>query len=299
MEHKPETPEDCPICVRVEKVIQSNPNVSKSLSEDEYAELVNQVKSAIMNKEIKETTRGIQMSEEKYVMNKSSFEDLYDTVATLISINEKMADRIEIQDKTIMKALGIVAEHDSVLKSFGEADEMPMNYAEEDVEGEMPGEMGEGMEAAVPKYEYKRDEAGELVLDKAGDPIIKVDENGEPIIKEEEEMIEDEVPMGDEMPMDDAMAAPPADFPAKMAAMEKRAFEAGFHAGHTELKKQQGVEVKPAEFTKGVNRPVATADVKTQAAVEDMTKSMPSDKDLANMSTTEVNNWLRETEKKR
>ena len=295
MEHKPETPEDCPICVRVEQAIKSNPILSNRLSEDEHAELVNQVKSAIMNKEIKKTTRGIQMSEEKYVMNKSSFEDLYDTVATLISINEKMADRIERQDKTIMKALGIVAEHDSVLKSFGEAEEMPMNYAEEEVEPAMD----EGIEAAVPKYEFERDEAGELVLDEAGDPIIKVDETGAPIIKEEEEMIEDEVPMGDEMPVDDAMVAPPADFPAKMAAMEKKAFEAGFHAGHAELKKQQGVEVKPAEFTKGVNRPVATADVKTQAAVEDMTKSMPSDKDLANMSTTEVNNWLRATEKKR
>jgi hypothetical protein len=187
-----------------------------------------------------------------------------------------------------MKALGIVAEHDSVLKSFGEADEMPMNYAEEEVEGEMPEEFGEGMEEAKPQYE--KDENGTLILD----------ENGDPIIIEEGEMIEDEIPMDAEMPMeDDAMAAPPADFPAKMAAMEKRAFEAGFHAGHAELKKQQGVEVKPAEFTKGVNRPVATADVKTRAAVEDMTKSMPSDKDLANMSTTEVNNWLRETEKKR
>jgi hypothetical protein len=289
MEHKPETPEDCPICVRVEQAIQSNPILSNRLSEDEHAELVNQVKSAIMNKEIKKTTRGIQMSnEEKYVMNKSSFEDLYDTVATLISINEKMADRIERQDKTIMKALGIVAEHDSVLKSFGEADEMPMNYAEEEVEGEMPGEMGEGMEEAKPQYQ--KDETGALILD----------ENGDPIIIEEGEMIEDEVPIGGDMPMeDDAMTAPPADFPAKMAAMEKRAFEAGFHAGHAELKKHTCVEVKPAEFTKGVNRPVPTADVRTQAVVEDMNKNMPSDKDLANMSTTEVNNWLRATERKR
>lgn len=172
MSEKPENPTECPVCLRVEGALDGSRVFHERLSEDEQAELLSLVQSAILNRNITKTTRGIKMSDEKYVISKASFEEFYDTQNTLVAIIEKMVDRIEKQDAVIMKFGAALS--DIIAKDMDNM--MEDEYVEEEVEDEE--------------------------IDGADEGVVEDEEEDEVEAPVEEEVVEEEKPA---MPMD-AMA---------------------------------------------------------------------------------------------
>ena len=245
------------------------------LSETELADLVQKIQAAVLNKEVKKTERGINMADEKYVISKASFEDFYETQDTLVSIMEKMVDRIEKQDQIIMKFGAALTE--VMAKDYGMPPEMPLPVQEEEdvIEEEVPvsaesAESEEGAESAL----------GEL--EEAEGAIAASEEEEEKAKEEIEEAKSAEsglVPGVEQAPMMEE----------KLAA-EKSIFEAGYKAALADLQKN-GVNVKPLETpATAAPRPVVPAP--TTVVAKDL-DSIP-EKDLANMTPNQINNWLRE-----
>jgi hypothetical protein len=247
----------------------TDPVLRTRLSETEVATLVKRVQSAILNKEVKKTERGINMADEKYIISKASFEDLYETQGTLVTILEKMVDRIEKQDQVIMKFGAALTEVMS--KDFGMPQEMVAAPEDADVvEEEVPVEEDvlEGEEAELGEAEEELEE-------------------GEEDVNEVKEEVEEE--KAGVAPVPGAMAPPMME--EKLAA-EKSAFEAGYKAALAEMQKQTGVAVTPLEVPNtAAPRPVVPA---ANPVVGKNDLDSISEKDLANMTPNQVNTWLRE-----
>jgi hypothetical protein len=268
----------------------TNPVLRTRLSETELAELVQIVQSAILNKEVKKTERGINMADEKYVISKASFEDFYETQDTLVSIMEKMVDRIEKQDQVIMKFGAALTEVMS--KGFGNPEEMAVASQEEGLELEDDG--ADVMEEEVPMAEGELEEgvpvSPQEKLEQAQEELVQAQENvaqAEAEVKGEGVGVEGEMAGG--VPVPGQEAGPPM-MEEKMAA-EKSAFEAGYKAALAEMQKKTGVEVTPLEVpTSAGSRPVVPAASPTMVKT---LETLP-EKDLANMTSAQINAWLRE-----
>jgi hypothetical protein len=266
----PDTPTECPICQRVENTLKMCPLLRGKLSETELAELVREVQTAILNKEVKKTERGINMADEKYVISKASFEDFYETQDTLVSIMEKMVDRIEKQDQVILKLAGVTTE--LLAKDFGMPAEMPVPEADV-VEEDVPFEEEEVSELDMAEEEMEESEEEEA--------------EAEEDVEDVKEKIEGEVAGVEPVPE----VAPPM-MEEKLAA-EKSAFEAGYKAALAEMQKKNGVEVTPLEVpTKTAARPVVPAATPVAKTVDNL-DALPA-KDLATMTPNQLNTWLRE-----
>jgi hypothetical protein len=267
----PSAPEECPICNRVEQTLMTSPILRQRLPETEIVSLVEKVQSAILNKEVKKTERGINMADEKYVISKASFEDFYETQDTLVSIMEKMVDRIEKQDQVIMKFGAALTEVMS--KGIGMGEEM------------MPVDESAGLyEEEVPVEEGVLQDEGEE-LEEVGDDLLEDEEDVNEVKEEVEEEKAGVEPVPGQM-----MAAPPM-MEEKLAA-EKSAFEAGYKAALNEMQKKTGVAVTPLEVpTSNGARPVvpSASPVVGKTQLDNL-----SEKDLANMTPNQINSWLRE-----
>jgi hypothetical protein len=261
MSQVPETPRECSICKRVEQVLGADGALTERLSEHEIAELIKKVQYAILNKEEMKNTGGTNMSDEKYVISKASFEDFYETQDNLVSIIEKMVNRIEKQDQVIMK--------------FGAA---------------LSGLLADQMDPEAPVEDEGADlveEDVELGEDSEGGEVDVDDEIVDEEVGEEEE---EEVPAEDEFAEKGPVEGNLQDMLGKA---QKAAFEAGWKAREAELKKQNGIPVNVSEIPSGGNRPVPTADVQTAQVAGQVKKSF-TDSELAKMTPTQVNQWLKE-----
>jgi hypothetical protein len=269
MKEVPQSPNECPICQRVEKTLLGDKGLSERLSRSEVDALINKVQSSILNKEIEKDERGIKMSDEKYVISKASFEDFYETQDNLVAIIEKMVDRIEKQDQVIMKFGGALSE--LIAKAMDPAmmmQEAPLMEEEEEVEGDI-GAI-EGDEAAVEEDE------GALDADLGA-------------LDEDEEIVEEEVGAEEAGLPADGLGEE-KDLMGMIGKAEQTAFEAGWKAASAEMKKQNGIPVNITEFPSNGNRPVPTAD---KVAAGQVQKSI-SDVDLAKMTTAQLNRMLKE-----
>jgi hypothetical protein len=256
MSNHPDVPEECPLCKRVEVKILSLPMIAERLSENEIKALIEEIQSAILNKEITKTTRGMKMADDdKYVISKASFEDFYETQETLVSIIEKMVDRIEKQDHVIMKYGAALSD---IMSKLPEEEE----YAEEEVEDVEDEE--EPVADEVEGIEEDEEEDAEAV-----------DAEEEPILEGAEEELP--VAMG-KMPMGKST--------------ERMAFEAGFKAALAEVQKN-GVPVTKVGEKTAMPRPVSTVDANNAMAANGLAKTL-NDADLAKMSPQQLNTWLKE-----
>jgi len=258
----PETPRECSICNRVEQALMNEKGLKERLSEKEFAELVQKIQYAIHNKnEMNKNIGGTNMSDEKYVISKASFEDFYETQDNIVSIIEKMVNRIEKQDQVIMKFGAALAD---LLADDSGSEDAPVDEDEDLIEEDV--EMG-------------GDEA-------------------EPVV---DEMVEEDEPVGDEVGMDEEEGVPAegefadeghgdVDLQNLLGKAQKAAFEAGWKAHEAELKKQNGIPVTVSEAPVGANRPVSTADA---AAAGQMKKTLTDDQ-LGKMSPQQINQWLKE-----
>lgn len=259
----PETPRECSICNRVEQALMNEKGLKERLSEKEFAELVQKIQYAILNKnEMNKNIGGTNMSDEKYVISKASFEDFYETQDNIVSIIEKMVNRIEKQDQVIMK--------------FGAA-----------LSELLADDMGE--------EESPVDEDEDLVEE---DVEVGGDESAEPVV---DEMAEEDEPVGDEVEFGEEEDVPAEgdvadeghgdiDLQNLLGKAQKAAFEAGWKAHEAELKKQTGIPVTVSEVAVGANRPVSTADA---ASAGQMKKTL-TDEQLGKMSPQQINQWLKE-----
>ena len=265
MKETPESPRECSICKRVEQTIRENEGLSERLSRDEIEALVQGVQSAILNKNIEKSERGIKMSDEKYVISKASFEDFYETQDNLVSIIEKMVDRIEKQDQVIMKFGGALSE--LIAKAMD-----PMMGEEPIMEDE--DMLEEDVESVDEDVESLEDDVEGL--------------------DEDEEIIEEDVE-GDEagLPADDLGGSMNEDeLMGMIGKAEKAAFEAGWKANAAEMKKQGGIPVNMTEIPLGGARPVPSAD-KQNAQTVQVQKSF-TDAELAKLTPTQLNRMLKE-----
>lgn len=273
-----------------------NPVLKERLSDHELADIVKKIQSAVLTKEVTKNERGINMADEKYVISKASFEDFYETQDTLVSIIERMVDRIEKQDNTIVKfgaALAeVIAKYDDMSAMVSEPG---MDMQEQSVEssdpmgsaGESMGSMGsmgeEGVDPVVQNIE-----AAQASLEQA-----KVAAGGavsEPSVPGGEEFLEEGAvqmskPSG--LPVENEMKLGKS--------TEKAAFEAGYKAALAEVQKKNGVPVAPADFktTTTPARPVSTNDAQIAQTVEPVRKSL-SEVELAKMSSQQLSAWLKE-----
>jgi hypothetical protein len=266
------SPEECPICNRVGQTLMTDSVLRQRLPETEIVSLVEKIQSVILNKEVKKTKRGINMADEKYVISKASFEDFYETQDTLVSIMEKMVDRIEKQDRVIMK--------------FGAAlaDVMADEEAGIPQEEEVPFEEGEDLnEELVPEdEETMADEFGEEeeTLGAAEEDLGNAEED----LGEVEEMVGEEEEAGIPVQGQAPMMRGSLD-------MEKSAFEAGYKAALVQIQKKDGVPVTPLEVPANAGaRPVVPSANPTVIKTLDNL----SDKELADMTPSQMNTWLRE-----
>ena len=156
MPEKPTTPEDCPICHRIDAAIETLPVITQKLSTDDIAEVKEKLHSAVFDREMKKTLRGNNMAEELYVIEKEAFKEFLETQSILVAIIEKMADRIEVQDEVIRNYGSVLT--DAVAKGmdpFAPADGMEPEMEEEEVSEDMPEDaeedgFGAGAEPEVP-----------------------------------------------------------------------------------------------------------------------------------------------------
>jgi hypothetical protein len=245
----------------------TSPVLRARLPETELAGLVQAVQAAILKKEVKKTERGINMADEKYVISKASFEDFYETQDTLVSIMEKMVDRIEKQDQVIMKFGAALTEVMS--KDFG----MPQELAQPVPEDE------DVVEEEVPVEDNAEEE-----LEEAEHDIVSAEEEEEEAKEEiqEEEAGVTPVPGVEHAPMmmDEKMAA------------EKSAFEAGYKAALAEMQKKTGVTVTPLEKPSTMTSRPVVPETSTGGVAK--TLDSISDKELADMTPNQLNTWLRE-----
>jgi hypothetical protein len=285
---RPSSTNDCPICKRVETVISVDPMLKERLSGNELQSLVQKVQDAILNKDIVKDImndiRGVNMTgnDEKYVITKATFQDFYETQDVLVSIIQKMADRIEKQDQVLMKfgaALSeIIAKDMMGMEGMYGQPSMP-------AEPSVPSEesMGEDLiesEESVPQVENELGEAVESL----GEAKEDIEESEEALSGMEEPSI----PGG--------MASKPEMSPIAMA-HDKALFEAGWKAHEAEMKKQVGVAIKPAEFKESAPRTTATATVQSQQTNQNggtVVQKTLSDEDLGKMSPHDLNQWLKE-----
>jgi len=252
---------NCPICIRVEKTVGEHPILKERLSNTELTALINDIQSAVLNnKEVKKTERGINMADEKYVISKASFEDFYETQETLVTIIEKMVDRIELQDQVIMKFGAALT--DVMANDPGMAQEMPVDEESDIVEEEVPEE---GVSEELGEAEEELEE-------------------GEEDLEDVEEEVEEENAGVEPVP---GMAPP---MMRDNLAVEKSAFEAGYKAAFAEMQKKNGVTVTPLEVpTSASARPVLPAGQAMSKTLDGL-----SEQELANMTPVQINTWLRE-----
>jgi hypothetical protein len=225
------------------------------------------VQSAVLNKEVKKTERGINMADEKYVISKASFEDFYETQGTLVLIMEKMVDRIEKQDQVIMKFGAALTE--VLAKGFEDAMEMPVQ--------------------GMPEDENSVDFSEENVnVDEEEEEEVEYDEEGNPIVNDEsEEEVE-----GEPVDVNPVQTDVPPMMETDVLKAEKSAFEAGYKAALAEMQKKNGVEITPLEVpATATTRPVVPAE---NPVAKTTTLDTIPEKDLANMTPNQINTWLRE-----
>jgi hypothetical protein len=269
MKETPESPRECSICERVEQTLRKDGGLSERLSGDEIEALVQRVQSAILNKSIEKNERGIKMSDEKYVISKASFEDFYETQDNLVSIIEKMVDRIEKQDQVIMKFGGALSE--LIAKAMD-----PMMMGEEPIE-EDEDMLEEDVEEFDEDEESLEDEDDGLDED---EEIIEDDVEGD-----EEGFNADDLGMEGEMGEEELMGL--------IGKAEKAAFEAGWKANAAELKKQGGIPVNMTEIPSNRNRPVPSAERQVAQGAGQVNKSF-SDAELAKLTPAQLNQMLKE-----
>lgn len=268
MKETPESPRECSICERVEQTLRKDGGLTERLSGDEIEALVQRVQSAILNKNIEKSERGIKMSDEKYVISKASFEDFYETQDNLVSIIEKMVDRIEKQDQVIMKFGGALSE--LIAKAID-----PMM-------GEMPIEEDEDM-LEEDVEEFDEDE------ESLEDDVDALDEDEE-IIEDDVEGDEEGLP-ADDLGMEGEMGE--EELMGLIGKAEKAAFEAGWKANAAEMKKNNGIPVNMTEIPSSGNRPVPSAERQVAQGAGQVNKSF-SDAELAKLTPAQLNQMLKE-----
>ncbi len=103
MTNKPDKPEECPICQRIETKVKSLDMLKGKLSDSEIERLITEVQNSVLKKS--DITRGNTMSEEKIVLTKANFDEFYEAQKYILLLVEKMANRME--------------KHDAILASYG------------------------------------------------------------------------------------------------------------------------------------------------------------------------------------
>lgn len=269
----PDSPEDCPICHRIESRIRESETINSKLTSEEIEHLVMDVKNAVFKKS--NVSRGIEMSDEKIILNKANFDEVYEAQKYILLLVEKAIARME--------------KHDAILASFGAqlADVIAKAEAFElDVEDE---EMGEG-----------QPEENELFS--AGDeaPVAPVAPGapGAPMAPA--------APIGPPAPAQAPAGCPPCDSagPAPMAPMAPEApidmmgkskeYLAGYNMAMADSVRKNGVPVngKSYEYPEfGAKRPVSAQDANQAAMTMEKSLSM---KELAALSPQKLTAKLRE-----
>jgi len=266
--NKPDSPEDCPICHRIESRIRESETINSKLTSEEIEHLIIDVKNAVFKKS--NVSRGIEMSDEKIILNKANFDEVYEAQKYILLLVEKAVERME--------------KHDAILAAFGAqlADVIAKAEAFElDVEDE---EMGEG-EPEVNDLFTAGDEA----------PVAP----GAP-----EAPMAPGAPAGPAAPAQAAPAGCPPCEPAGPAPMAPEApinmmgkskeFLAGYNMAMADSVKKNGVPVNAKSYDYpefGAKRPVSAQDANQAAMTMEKSLSM---KELANLSPQKLNAKLRE-----
>jgi hypothetical protein len=246
----------------------SNPVLKERLSETEMQDLIQKVQVAIVNKDDTDIKRGLNMSDEKYIIDKATLDEIYDIENVFAQILQKAVDRIEVQDRVIMKmgaAMSELMAKDMMEEGYGGA---PMDPAvKEPSEGEdlrVESEIAENLDEA--------DEENEEV----GDELLES--------KKELGELEGGVPSKHEMPSMMAMSE------------QKSAFEAGWKAAQAEMQKKNGVPTTPAEFNTVAPRGATATGVAQQTGQDGgspMQKNF-TDEEMVKLGPTGLIQWMKE-----
>lgn len=132
----PDDSAECPICQRAGRALRDAPEL-EHLSPKELDTVIRTVQNSILKKNAKGESN---MSDEKYVISKASFEDFYETQDNIVSIIAKIAQRIDMQDQVIMKfgaALSELIADEGDDEEYDDAEEFDIDDDSELVEDEV------------------------------------------------------------------------------------------------------------------------------------------------------------------
>lgn len=232
MSEIPDTPEECPICQRIEARIHSLDSLRGKLSDSEIENLITEVQNAVLKKN--DITRGNKMSDEKIVLNKANFDELYEAQKYILLLVEKMANRME--------------KHDAILASYG-AQLADVMMKAEDL-GASLGSLDVG-EGSVP----------------VDDPLAGGNTCTPGCTVAGGEEAAGGAPAGEELPMDAGASK-------MQMSMKNNEYQAGYNAAMADAMKKNGVPTNASfqypEF--GGKRTVSAQDAK--AAQASMEKSL-------------------------